>query len=219
MNLLRISLARSIWLFPFEDLNPRGRYWLPIYDALIKRYNFASSPQSIEDVKPNEGVKVQFGVFEKSQKEQVSVDLTIHNDGMVADTRSSTRDSDAFLEDAFNWMATDFGLSSISKLIRRKTYVSELHVYMESSLNILNPKLEEFTKHLSSRVVGYESLSFETGGISFWADPTEAGITNPFSLERLEGEPFKENRYLSKAPLQTEDHLELLEELEKILSG
>lgn len=57
----------------------------------------------------------------------------------------------------------------------------------------------------------------KVGRLGFWWDPVSASTQSHFQLERTIGVPFSEQRYYSRAPLQTEDHLALLEEFEEIL--
>jgi len=219
MRLLSINLARSIWMFPIAELNPRGRHLYQVYQSIIEKYRFTDYPKVISEVNLQEGIKIQNGVIEKTDKEPVSVNLTIYNDGLLAETRSSTTDSDAFLEDLLVWLSGEFDLSYEPEMIRTKVYVSELHIRMEQKLEVLNPSLEEFSKELSLKVPGYGEISLEASGISFWTDPSKVGRATPFRLERQEGMPFKENRYYSMAPLPTELHLEMLEEFERILTS
>ena len=91
----------------------------------------------------------------------------------------------------------------------------------DKSLNTLNPKLENFTKRLTSLIVGHghHPIAFEISGITFWTDPSVINPPGPFRFERTIDIPFSENRYYSAAPLQTNVHLEMLTELESILSS
>ena len=221
MKLLSVHLARSIWVFVLNDLNPRGQSISDLASEIASRYNFSTYPtKAPEDYDLQKGVVFQLGTFQNRRKQSVNVHLTAYNDGFVADTRSSTDDSDEFLKDIFDWLSKEYGFTPIQDIIRSKVYVSEVYVRIDSPLNILNPKLEEFSKLLSSRVEGYgENVTLETTGILFMRDPGKIGRPGPFKLERQEGIPFEENRYYSLAPLKTEDHLELLKEFEKILTS
>lgn len=217
MKLLSIIAARSTWLFPLTDLNPRGRYIHPVVKRLPDRYEFVKYPEETEDVK--EGAKFENGKFQTSRGHAITVSLALYEWGIVGDTRSSTTDSDEFLDDMLNWLCTEFGLAPSQEMVRSKVYLSAVHIHMDGSLNLLNPNLEPFARQLSSKVVGYDPVMFETFGIMFWKDPKKTGPEFSFRLERAETEPFSQQRYFSSAPLQTETHLELLEELERILTS
>ena len=221
MKLLSIKQARSIWLVYLVDLNPRGRNVLSLIPLIVAKYKFVQSPAKPEELDLAKGVKFIGGSFHKDQQNDIGIDLTIYNDGFLADTRSSTEDSDAFLDEFLNWISTEFDLIPYQEVLRSKVYVSELWVKTDKSLNALNPKLEKFAKRITSLIVGHEHhpIAFETSGISFWTDPTVINPPGAFRFERLIDAPFSENRYYSAAPLQTDAHLEILTELERILSS
>jgi hypothetical protein len=219
MKLLSVKQARSIWFVPFVDLNPRGLNLHTLIRPIVEKYKFVIIPTKSEELDLSKGVKFEGGSFQKDLKEEISVNFTVFNDGIVTDTRSSTEHSDAFLEQFFNWMTEDFGLTPFKEVLRSKVYLSELWVKTDKSLNYLNPKLEKFAKRLTSLIVGHEHhpIKFETSGIYFWTNPTITNPPGPFRFERAGDFPFDENRYYSTAPLQTDIHLEMLDELESIL--
>lgn len=224
MKLLSIKQARSIWLAYLLDLNPRGLNLLSLIPPIVAKYKFQMFPNKPDELgfgKETKEIKFSGGSFQKDPQHNIGVDLTIYNDGLIADTRSSTNDSDAFLDDFLNWISLEFGLAPYQEVLRTKLYVSELWVQTDKSLVALNPKLADFAKRLTSMIVGHEHhpIAFEPCGIIFWTDPTVANPPGPFRFERLIDVPFSENRYYSAAPLKTDLHIELLTELEKILSS
>jgi hypothetical protein len=219
MKLVSVKQARAIWLINLIDLNPRGRNMLALVQNIVNRYHFAQFPTKPEELDLSKGVKFRWGTVQKNDV-PINIDLTIYNDGFLADTRSSTNDSDAFLDEFLTYMAEEFNFVPYNEVIRTKSYVSELFVTTDKSLNTLNPKLEKFGKLITSFVKGHSHhpIAFETVGITFWTDQTITLPPGPFRFERVIDIPFAENRYYSAAPLQTESHLEVLEEFEKILS-
>ncbi len=219
MKLSSVQLARSIWLFIASDLNPGGLDIFSILEEVVKRYEFRSYPKSIDEINTQVGVKFQAGIFMGRQNESIGVDLTIYNDGFLADTRSSTIDSDRFLDDLLVWLSKEYNFIPYKEVQRGKVYISELYFSMGKCLYALNPKLKKFAGLLSSKIIGYNDIDLEVGGISLWRDPGKIGQPGAFRIERQEGLPFKENRYYSVAPLQTEVHIEVLEEFEKILTS
>ncbi len=223
MKLLSVKQARSIWLINLVDLNPRGLNLLAFLPPLVSRYNFQIYPTKPEEMFGEDIKEVKFkgGSFQKDPQHNIAVDLTIFNDGFVVDTRSSTKDSDAFLNDFLTWIPTEFDLVPYQEIIKSKIYVNEVWVQTDKSLNSLNPKLVSFAKRITSLIEGHSHhpIAYETSGIMFWTDPGVINPPNPFRFERIIERPFAENRYYSAAPLQTEVHLALLEELESILSS
>lgn len=221
MKLLSVKQARAIWLINLIDLNPRGRNLLALIPGIIAKYKFQVFPIKPEDLDLTKGVKFFGGVFQKNSQAEMNVNLTVYLDGLLADTQSSTEDSDLFLDELLTSVINELGLVPYKEVLRTKSYVSELLVRTDKSLNALNPKLENFAKRLTSLIAGHSHhpIAFETYGISFWTDPIITLPPGPFRFERVGEIPFAENRYYSAAPLQTDTHLELLMEFEKILSS
>lgn len=217
MKLLSVGRARSIWWGHLVDLNPRGIKLFPmVVPSLLENYKFLQYP-SLEDIpKLTEGLKFQQGEFVNSEGLPVGVDFTIYAEGFVADTRSSTDISDAFLKDVLTRFNEIFRLVDYEEVIRQKKYFSEVYIYAENTLELINPKLKLISKYLSSNA-GDDNV-IEVGRLSFCTDPDDKLNIAPFSFERANDIPFAENRYYSSAPLETHKHLELLDMLEKILT-
>ena len=61
---------------------------------------------------------------------------------------------------------------------------------------------------------------YQLSGLVFAQDTAGASYKPPgFMIERKHGLPFEDNRYWCKAPFTTTDHINALEELEKILTS
>jgi len=222
MQLLAVKQARSIWLSYLADLNPRGRNVFPLIPLIIAKYKFLlfPNPNKLEEFDLQKGIKFGNGAFQKDPENNIEVELTIYNDGFIADTRSSTKDSDAFLDEFLTWISSEFNLVPYQEVLRKKLYASELWVHTDKSLKAVNPRLEIFAKKITSLVEGHSHhpINYEPTGIIFHIDPV-LYPPGPFRFERMIEVPFAENRYFSAAPLQTEPHLQILEELESILSS
>ncbi len=222
MQLLAVKQARSLWFSYLAEINPRGRNLFSLIPFIISKYKFLlfPNPNNLEDFDLQKGIKFDNGSFQKDSENNIDVALTVYNDGFIADTRSSTKDSDVFLDEFLTWMSSEFNLVQYQEVIRRKAYVSELWVHTDKSLNTLNPRLEKFAKKITSLIEGHSHhpINYESTGIIFNTDPV-LYPPGPFRFERMIDIPFAENRYYSGAPLQTEVHLELLEELESILGN
>jgi len=217
MKLQSVVMARSIWVFNILDLNPRGKMIGPsIISHLVETYRFAQYPKTAEEMDESKGIIFMNGSFQHESRQAVDINLKVFGWGVAAETRSSTKDSDAFLKKALNWISNEFDLPSIDQILRSNAYYSELNVQCENSLSMLNPKLERISQRLNSEVKGHGEMAYQASGISFWSNPS-LNQAFPFRIERAEGVGFAENRYLSSAPLETEIHLEILSELDAIL--
>ncbi len=222
MKLVSVESARAVWLISTNEFNPRGmNLQYSLLPAAIEKYKFIKFP-SLEPNKqkdPSEGEVLDEGIFRNPQGIDIGVKLTIFADGIVAETRSSTSDTDEFLQDFFQWASEEFALTYQRDMVKRKGYVSELTIIPEGSLTKLD-KFAEFTNKISTFVAtGYTvPVQYKVGGIFFAADPVSQLTPSYFRLERKLNEPFNQNKYFSQAPLPTELHLEMLDELEGLLS-
>lgn len=217
MKLLSINLARSIWLGRMSDFNPSGiRLDRILYPFLVDTYKFKQYPSANEIEDPDKGAEFGEGEFVIDENQPIALNLTIHRDGIVVDTRSSTNHSDAFLENAFSFFSDTFKGPTFQSIIKKKLYFSQVYVSTDIVIELLNPKLKQISDYLTQHVE--KNKNFQMGGISFWANQKETGNPSPFTFERTVNTPFSENRYYSAAPLQTEKHLELLDKFENILS-
>jgi hypothetical protein len=220
MKLLSVNLARSVWLGPLVDLNPKGISLFPLmFELLADTYKFKKLPSfPPPEEKPPAGFIFKFGEFTVDGiANPIEVSLTIHSDGLVADTTSSTDYSNAFLADALTRLSQIIGTPDYETIIKKKIYLSQIYVSTDVSLDSVNRKFKPIIKYLTDNVEDHDKV-FEVGGLSFWPDQTSKVNPAPFRIERAVGVPFSEKRYYSEAPLPTDKHLELLDKLESILS-
>jgi len=219
MQLLSVNLARTIWIGHVADFNPRGASLYHIlFPYLMDKYKFRQFPNMRETAELSKGIKFEDGEFLVNEnRPPISVSFTIYSDGIVADTCSSTLDSELFLGDAFEEFSSLFEMPQHDLIIKKKVYLSQLFVTTNKIIELINPKLKTISQRLS-KVVENGSKLFEVGSIAFWPDQIEGVNPSPFKFERVVSVPFKEKRYFSAAPLQTDDHLETLNMLEKVFS-
>jgi hypothetical protein len=238
MKLIHTRLARSIWLFDIQDLNPRGKDLLGDLVSWIKdKYSFVVapdpdnpvptqpappapvSPQAAPAQAPG-GLLFQRGNFQTQEDLFVAINnLTIYDDGIVVDTTSSTNDGDLFAEDLIISAAKEFKLAYDAEIVRRKLYLSELIVRSEMKLESLNPALSAFAEKLPATFAGGRPLPFGVASIAFWSEPNDAGQHRLIRIERQIGKAFSENRFFSDAPLQTPVHFKVLQEFERLVMG
>ena len=220
MKLLSIARSKAIWLFPTNDLNPKGAFNGDLLDSLRSRYNFQVVPtpaQLFEFDTKKQAVQLAMGSF-KSTDGEVGVSLTYYTDGLIAETRGTTARADEFLADVLAWVHDEYGYAEPSSLKMRKVYSSELHVSLQDTLSLINPALDNIAGAYGTRAKwSGQSNRFEVTGISFGSDPASKAQVPPFRLERDINAPFDEQRYYSVAPLQTADHLQILGQVESLL--
>lgn len=216
MKLHAVRQARVMWLFPTDEINPQGKYFLPLLMELTKRYNFANIPDVAAAMKKNAGIVLEHGSYTYGTSGDFQIDLGIYNDGLVGDTKSDTDISDSLLNDVLAWLKKEHSFAYPTDM--RKTYASKLHFEVSGSLNSLNAKLEKFSKAISSKSQYFGKVDYELGGLNFVAQQVGPLLPQVFRFEREENRPFSSNRYYSFAAMPTKDHIALIEQLEQILS-
>lgn len=214
VDLVSVGLARSVWVVDAAELNPRGRnLFTDLVPAIVNQFHFQTFPQQGGDF--SQGLKFTRGVFRNRELQTIDVDVfTIWSDGLVADTRSSTLDSDDLLEEGLK-MLPALGFAFDPLMVHRKSYNSQLHVQCPRHLRTLNPKLDQLAAKLSSVVGG--GIAFEFAGLELWPDQSLAIKPATFIFQRRLNDP-RPDHYWSQAPLSTEKHIVFLQELEALLA-
>jgi hypothetical protein len=219
MEVLNVRLARSLWLFDARDLNPHGLSPIPFFSAIKDRYHFLVWPKTPEELSWNassaKGIKFVDGTFSVEDTFR-TVAVTFFNDGIIADTGSSTRHSEAFLEDVLGFATQYFGARPRPDYIHKKQHISELIVSLSPGLGEACDKIAR----LATRLGALSNAPFDWFGLELRSG-TKGGTqeTPIFKIERELGMPAALNRYYSIAGLSTEVHAELLSEFERIIGG
>jgi hypothetical protein len=187
---------------------------------VAERYAFAKVPANPLDIKDG-GLSFVEGVFSNSKGTEVGVTLTAYGDGLVADTFSNTDNTTEFLRDLASF-ATELGFPFPDEDEVGKSFTSILGVSCSAPLLTLNRNLELIARLIERDLVTMDGKprAIEFAGITMYSeDVGQNKAPSVFKFERKVGQPFSENRYFAQAPLETDKHIALLEELENILIG
>jgi hypothetical protein len=220
MKVLYVGLARTLWMFDFSLFNPRGVSLQPMFEQLKEKYQFAKAPKNPLDFDEQRNLTFKSGTFVNPAGVPVIVGFTIYNNGVTADTLSSTDDSTEFLVQTFDWIHEQFGLKLPSSV--NKSYLGQMDFESEAPLVALNPQLPKLLKFLEARYrpLDGKSRQFDVGGLNFWTEDVNQLLAPAIcKIERKMGAPFSTNHYFSQTPLETKAHIEFLNELERVLSS
>lgn len=215
MELSAILMARVSAFLEVETLDPQGRVSpLEAFRSLIDRYSFAKTSQKLEEFDLQKGLEFSFGKLGN-----VNIDrLTIFNNGIVIDTRSSTEDSEAVLRDFLEAIRNNFGATT---KVFRHMFLSQLSFRSNMRLVALHPALQEISDLLASSVSQdlMQSLSFEPVAFILNTDLSQVKVEpGSFTIERRGGVPFTDSAYFSSAPIRTAKHIEVIQQLEIALA-
>ena len=214
MKLLAIEMSRVVSLFRIARRS--GQLYEPHAAALLAgRYSFSNAPKSFEDLRENK-ILFQHGLFEGNAIDT----LEIYNDGIVVTSKSDSGFIDEFLDDLRSWVDTDLEISVIKTHTVNRIYESNLTV--ETDRNILKTfgVHDSIARLIETALLDSSGLEiqYENVGVSLSADQAQNPSLNPalFRFERRSGVEFSLNQFYTTAPLKTNQHLEILEELERL---
>jgi hypothetical protein len=215
MRLMSIHLARVLAFYELGELNLGGKLFLPdLVEALVKRYRFqANNSTDIEGMKQN-GLVFEDGYWEGRSVKKLSFNpALVYLDGEV-----STDDSKQILIGMLEWARDELGANYTHQLIRRWGFVSGVIFQTDFPLLLGQSKvLNSVGKKISSAVERNlrQKLDFQPSMLNVGHDPQRmnssvASLTIQHRLNTL----FEENIFFSEAPVPTDLHLEVLEEVE-----
>jgi hypothetical protein len=211
MEVLKVQLARTIWLFDAQELNPKGISLFPeVFHAFGKRYQFGTLPKP-EELGAGGSLFFKQGKFVCGPF-AVEVDLDLHADGLVASCRHSTEVAHEFLLDCIGFLGEQLALVYPPHITKKRIYRSEVIVQLEAGLGGLSPRVQEFSAFLSN----LSQKDVQATGILFGDD---GGASPIFTLDRRVNIPWEDNRYFSSSSLPTSQHIEALEKLERIMAA
>jgi hypothetical protein len=220
MKLISTDIARTTWLFPTTELNPLGLSLTKAFLGLAARYDFKKFPKHTLDIDPeSKGLLFNEGTFRTEDGRDLLAKLTIFNDGVVADTWSSTSDSEDFLKDGLQWLKKEYGFGIPVDRKIGKLYLSQLTVTTDKKIAGLNPKLQSFADLVAEKMENRweNNKGFYTDGIGFGPnDPTTPLAPGRFRFELKAGTKAEDKRYFAIAPMPTDVHIQLVEKLESL---
>ena len=104
------------------------------------------------------------------------------------------------------------------------TYFSQLEVVLDASFGSAASFLSSSRMKLAKLLSAYnntEPVDIEMSGFSLNYDAVKRKEASwgGFTIERRTGRPYEENVYFTQAPLQTDDHVAVLTEIEESLKS
>jgi hypothetical protein len=182
--------------------------------ALGERYRFAKMPPASAYLNRPLELKFEGGSFDGADGKAIWVNVSIHDDGFIAETRASTIESDRFLTEALSWLSETYSLPQASELEIDRIYASELLVQLELPPSIFTERFQTFVRRMAQGTSNNPGVPMDFLGLYFGPDPTRAKRPAPFKMERLAGVAFNKKQYYTVAPVGTADHIEILEAME-----
>lgn len=214
MKVINTLLAQAI---RFGDLTPskgNSLYGRNLVRAFEEKYGFLESPKTVADFDVSKGITFLHGYFEN----RVVIDKAmLYNNGIVVETKSTTDDCVNIIGDLIAWanQNANFVFEEDQKL--PKLYLSHIEVEVAINMQGISTKFQTLSDEINRCMTSYGETGrdYNLSSLAFQLDPVSRGPT-PFNFERRANQPFASNLYFSSAPLRTQDHMGLIELLEKL---
>lgn len=227
MKEIAYELGRLVLLVPPEQVTPlRGFYAPEAFAVIAKRYGFQSTPDLSlpPEQLQKEGLKFRLGKVpgKEASRPTASInDFVIFPDGFVVDAYV-TDDADLFVADLLRWGKEALGIRDFSHA-PRQVYASQLTVQFELLANKRMKQFDDIATHLTSLLMKTYRLNtvVELQGVRFDYDRlTAPSLYNlvQFAIERKAGHKYEDGLFWCQAPLRTTDHIQLLKNIETLLS-
>lgn len=223
MKVVGHGLGRVVTLYPGEEIRPiAGWPLLDAISAIKERYGFAQVPNLNESLIELEQKGYQFagGKVAYNGREYAVNEFVIYNDGMSVSS-SVTQIAEIFLSKFMDWATENYGVRSFSHS-PTKIYRSQVTVGFAEPLSNILKGFDKFSKAVSAELNACLGIDSPVDLVRFAVGVEETGAGRigytPFTLERRIHVGFEEEWYFSEAPLPSDVHLKLLEELEMAVS-
>lgn len=198
-----------------------GAIFLPdVVSRLKEVFRFVEVPSKLSEYNLDAGVIMQYGTWNNVSFSM----LKIYNNGMLIDGVSTTDALDSVLDEVESIMLSDFNTRIVSSRPVARLYTSQMEVRVSAevveALEVfvgLRARLREMV-----RAYGVDTADYIVNGFGLASDhalsatPAKPGR---FLFERRADRKFEENIFFAEAPLQTAEHLALLNEMEVELTS
>jgi len=188
---------------------------------LKERYGFVKAPTSFEELYPtdaNQGIQFLHGTLPRDGKPSILIEmLQLLPNVIIARTQSSTDEADEVLNDYINRANKD--RPETIRTFGAPLYSSEIEFEFDKELDFFAPKIGEAARQLDALVSRYGNNTPHYQVVSILVNFDVAGLGGVIPgfcrIERRAGIPFSEKIFFSAAPLKTQDHVELLRNLDR----
>lgn len=223
MRLIAHESSRVTILFPFEEVVPiGGADGKAIVAAIAHKYEFLHLPDlSVgRDELNKNGLVFESGAFDHLGDRSNIHSLKVYNDGVNIDALT-TEAAEAFWNELLNTIRTEYGFREFVSH-PRKYFWSQVVVEFDNRLSNLLSSYEKIVSKIRSAVAptyGENISNCWFARLDLRWDSTDRKNPDPaprFTIERRNGVPFDQERYFCGAPMQTKEHISILEMIESL---
>jgi hypothetical protein len=190
-------------------------------EAVGRKYEFVTKPPLQPALQGGHSMVFQGGALKTGDRRTGILQLMLFPNGDMV-MAQTTEQADTVLSDLLNFLEETFGFRYKSTE-QKRLYLSNVVVQFDKEIGQAFDRFAAIENLLND---GKEPPRFQFKRLSFGQGDL---VTGPLSVETLEiadfaierrgGEPYSLNRFFCSAPMQTREHLALLEKLEGLLSA
>jgi hypothetical protein len=223
MKIVAYEGARVTALFPLEETVPlNGGESREILAKVKARYNFAKAtdPATVprEEIAKN-GYKLETGTISHGNQTAEIGGLGIYSDGIVVNG-INTDDCEFLIRDLIDFARAQLGFRS--PLTEPSFhYLSQIIVEFDKPMDRLISHFSVISNAIAREVdaAANQPIAFTRIDLS-WDKKTfpAIAVVPKFIIERRANIAYEKERYFCGAPMKTEAHLRILEQIESLLS-
>ena len=214
MRFSAIELSRVLAFVDLNELNPYGSIsFARIVPKIVEKLEFSSFPKTFEELDESKGIKFEEGAWSGIPIQQ----MTVYNNGFLLDTRNGTDVSLQVLHEVFDWGVAEFGLAVPQDALQRVRYLSRFTFYSGAVAKVGGLPVRRIAETLSKSIADitgkkrpYEIIRID---VDFDRLEEKAPIA-PFTIQHRITTPFEDEKFYTEAPLPTDLHIALVEQLE-----
>jgi hypothetical protein len=214
MKVISTLYAQAIRFGTLRPSKGNSLYGINLVRAFEERYGFLESPKTVADFDVSKGITFLHGFFE----DKVVIEKAmLYNNGILIETKSTTDDCINIIADIVVWANQNASFIFEEDHSSPKMYLSHFEVEAGVNLQRISDKFQLLSDEINRYMISYGEVGrdYKFSSLAFQLDPTSASPM-PYKFERRAHQPFGSNLYFSSAPLKTEDHLALLNSLERL---
>lgn len=198
--------------------NPQGleNVFVPdLVDGIQRKFKFWEYPKSMAEFLQENGASFGNGIVNGIKIRN----LTLFKQGLFVREFMNTKDIDSIIDIIIEFILDNYNISYINTPPVLKAFNSAIVVRMSPDIMNYILKFGKLSEQISKMVseYGFTSSKFQVSSLSLQPDPSKTVLLQPgkFVIERRAGYPFEEGLFYSTAPVSTEQHLNILLELER----
>jgi hypothetical protein len=216
MELKNILVSQAIRFFAETGPVLERRSPVPLINGIREKYGFVQVPQTVAELDFKNGVNFLQGYY----KGKIIDKLSVYENGLLCEARENTALSDELMSELLAWAAKEHDLPV--KETGVVAYVSQLEVITTVDIGSVFSRIDSIGALLATVLKDYGEPvpEYKISGLKMHYDSMAMPIPRPseFSFERRRTELYSTNQFFSSAPVRTDDHLRVLEALERLLA-